>query len=286
MRVIRARTMGMCFGVWDALHLTESIGDPASVTIHGELVHNETVLTDLRARGFHISSESQRVPSSTPFVMITAHGVSDSERHRLEATGQRLIDTTCPLVRRVHQAACQMSDDGRHIIVIGRPKHVEVRGIVEDLRSYVIVATPNDVCRYSQRRLGVVCQTTTSPRLVVQVRDAISRRNPHADILFVDTVCQPTRDRQHAVEQLAAQVEAVVVVGGKNSNNTRELVERCQEQGVPVYHVQSKSDLDRDWFIGCHCVGLSAGTSTLDETIDEVYDALCQIPAATSGLDR
>src|SRR5207302_452819 len=110
--------------------------------------------------------------------------------------------------------------------------------------------------------------------LVARIRSAVAELNPDAEIRFLDTVCHPTKDHQKALEELLGRVEAVVVVGGRNSNNTRELVARCRERGLPAYHVQGPADLDAEWFRGLRTVGLTAGTSTLDETIEDVYRAL------------
>jgi 4-hydroxy-3-methylbut-2-enyl diphosphate reductase len=291
MRVLRAEALGMCFGVRDALVVLDAVPDPGRATILGELVHNEVVLDRLRGRGFAMVGEADRDRApGTPEVVVTAHGLSDTARGRLEAAGTRLIDTTCPLVLRVHLAARNLRSRGYHILVVGRPGHVEVRGIVEDLDAFDIVPDPEAVRTYPQDRLGVVCQTTVSPRRVQEIRAAIEARNPHAEIRFVDTTCQPTRDRQHALERLLGQVEALVVVGGSHSNNTRELVALGRERGLPTWHVQGAADLDSSWFAGIGVVGLTAGTSTLDETIAEVERALGaiggqeQAPMAVGGL--
>lgn len=278
MKVLRAAEMGMCFGVRDALRLTESIGDPAQVTIHGELVHNSEVTTRLAARGFHQSAEEKRsqIPK-TPSVLITAHGVSDAERHRLESANKRLIDTTCPLVRRVHEAAMELQAEGRHLLVIGKRGHVEVQGIVEDLQSYDVIGTAQEVKCYWQRRLGIVCQTTVPPRLVDDICAHIQLNNPLANIRFVDTICQPTKLRQQAILELVSRVDAVVVVGGHNSNNTRQLVRLCHEHLTPALHVEGADELEPEWFADVETVGLTAGTSTLDSTIEEVHQALVQI---------
>lgn len=275
MKVVRADVLGMCFGVRDALAVLEEIGEPQGVTIHGELVHNETVLVQLQARGFHMVGEEQRrgLPA-TERVLITAHGISNRERQRLAAAGKQLLDTTCPLVTRAHDAAQKLQREGYFVLVIGRPGHVEVQGIIEDLDNYAVVQNPSEVQHYPQRRLGIMCQTTTPRRLVEEIRAAVARTNPEAEIRFIDTVCHPTKDHQRSLEQLLDQTDAVIVVGGKNSNNTRQLVNRCQERNVPAYHIQNAHDLRREWFIGIGTVGLTAGTSTLNETIDEVYDAL------------
>jgi 4-hydroxy-3-methylbut-2-en-1-yl diphosphate reductase len=277
-RVIRAEVLGMCFGVRDALAAIEAIDDPASITIHGQLVHNAVVLDRLAARGFAMADEAdRRALPETPVVLITAHGVSDAERRRLEAGGKRLIDTTCPLVTRVHRAAQELQEGGYHVLVIGRRGHVEVRGIVEDLESFDVIQTVEEVGTYPYPRLGIVCQTTQPARAVEAIRRAVAERNPGAEVRFVDTVCRPTKEHQQALERLLAQVEAMVVVGGRNSNNTRELLGLCSERGVPAVHVQGASELDSSWFSGREVVGLTAGTSTLDATIEEVHRLLLRM---------
>ena len=279
MRVIRAQAMGFCFGVRDALAMADAIETPASVTIHGELVHNEGVLVRLGAAGFRVAAEADRAKlDERPTVLITAHGVSDAERSRLLTAGKKLIDSTCPLVRRAHTAAKRFAAEGRHVLVLGRPGHVEVQGIVEDLTSVEVVPSVAEVQTYAHERLGVLCQTTMPPRQAASIVAEIRRKNPRADVQFADTVCQPTRDRQAAVEELLAQVDAMVVVGGRRSNNTRELVALCRERGKPAWHVESAAEIEPSWFAGCKTLGLSAGTSTPDEVIEAVYLRLCELP--------
>ncbi|SIN90200.1 4-hydroxy-3-methylbut-2-enyl diphosphate reductase [Singulisphaera sp. GP187] len=278
MKIVRAEVMGMCFGVRDALKIIQKIADPQSVTIHGQLVHNETVLVQLDASGFAMTDESSRqeVPE-TPVVLITAHGVSDRERSRLADAGKRIVDTTCPLVTRVHQAALNLQKQGYFVVLIGRRGHVEVQGIIEDLERFDVVSTEDEVKRYPADRLGIICQTTAPARTVERIREAIARHNPDAEIRFVDTVCLPTKEHQRSLERLIEQVDAMVVVGGSNSNNTRELAKLCQERGIPSIHVQGPNDLDPEWLSRFENVGLTAGTSTLDSTIDEVHQAMLQM---------
>jgi 4-hydroxy-3-methylbut-2-enyl diphosphate reductase len=287
MKVICAEVMGLCFGVRGALAVIDRIEEPRAVSIHGQLVHNEVVLEDLKARGFRSADEQERsAPTGGPggTVLITAHGISDRERHRLEAAGARLIDTTCPLVLRVHQAARTLQAQGYHVLVLGRKGHVEVRGVVEDLDSVDVVEDERDAVRFEHPRLGIVCQTTVPAERVRALRDLIAARNPDAEIRFIDTVCLPTKEHQRSLERLLEEVEAVVVVGGRNSNNTRELVERCRGRGRPVFHVATVADLDRPALEEYAVVGLTAGTSTLDRTIDEVHRALLEIePAAMAA---
>ena len=275
MRIIRASAMGLCFGVRDALQAAESVERAGDVTIYGELVHNPLVLAQLEERGFHQLAEADRhrLPSAST-VLVTAHGVSNRERGRLTGLGKQLIDTTCPLVRRVHESAHQLAADGYHVLVIGRAGHVEVRGITEDLEHCDVVPTLDQVQTWPFDRLGVVCQTTTPPRHAQELVAAIRRSNPHADVRFINTVCQPTIDRQTAVEELCRRVDVLIVVGGANSNNTQQLVELARELGTAAQQVESAADLKPEWFAVCQTVGLTAGTSTLDETVDEVQRAL------------
>jgi 4-hydroxy-3-methylbut-2-enyl diphosphate reductase len=280
-KVIRAEEMGMCFGVRDALAMANAIAEPSRVAIHGELVHNPEVTRRLDEAGFRRSGPGggQEAPPDVPLVLITAHGVSDAERRRLKGVGKGLIDATCPLVRRVHEAARALAAEGRRVLVIGQPGHVEVRGVVEDLTDCEVVPGADAVRTYGVPRLGIVCQTTTPPDMADEACDRVRRLNPGADVRVVDTVCLPTRLRQRAMHELVHRVDGVVVVGGRHSNNTRALVEHCRRHGVPALHVESAADLVPSWFEGMATVGLTAGTSTLDETIDEVHQALERIGA-------
>jgi 4-hydroxy-3-methylbut-2-enyl diphosphate reductase len=279
MKVIRASAMGLCFGVRDALEAARDVERPGDVTIHGELVHNRQVLVQLAQRGFQMLPEDgrARVPATTT-VLVTAHGVSDRERGRLAAAGKELIDTTCPLVRRVHDAAQRLARDGFHVLLVGRPGHVEVQGIVDDLADCDVITSVDDVRHWPLARLGVICQTTTPPRQAAEILAAIEARNPQAEVRFINTICQPTIERQQALERLCRVVDGVVVVGGANSNNTRQLLDLARHCQRPAWHVQSAADLRAEWFRGCRCLGLTAGTSTLDETVEEVFQALTALP--------
>jgi 4-hydroxy-3-methylbut-2-enyl diphosphate reductase len=279
MRVIRADVLGMCFGVRDSLAQIDEIDEPRAVTIHGELVHNEMVQSQLASRGFATRDEQERKRSlpETPTVLITAHGVSDRERKRLESAGKRIVDTTCPLVTRVHLAAGALQAEGYHVLVIGRRGHVEVEGVTDDLDHFDVIESAAEVRAYPYARLGIVCQTTATERSVASIRAMVAALNPGALIKFIDTVCLPTKEHQRALERLLEKVDAVVVVGGRNSNNTQQLVGRCREREKPVLHIQSAAQLDPAWFKGFATVGLTAGTSTLPETVDLVHRALVWI---------
>jgi len=210
MKIIKADVLGMCFGVRDALTMIGDVERPRDVTIHGELVHNEQVLDDLQGRGFRMIGEKQRQALPiTDTVLITAHGVSDRERQRLVHAGKQIIDTTCPLVARAHQSAQMLHQDGCHVLVIGKPGHVEVQGIVGDLERFDVIQTAEDVRTYPHAKLGIMCQTTTPVPDAQEIRALIEARNPHAEILFIDTICHPTKEHQKALDRLMDEVEAL-----------------------------------------------------------------------------
>lgn len=286
MIVIRARAMGMCFGVREAIRTAFSQPNPENITIHGSLVHNEEVMRELARRGFAIRSEADRDRlAPTPELLVTAHGISDCERQRLQAAGTRLVDTTCPLVRKIHQAAQALKERGYFVVVLGKPAHVEVLGIVGDLEHYAIIERPSEARCFEADRLGILCQSTMAPDLAERILAVLRVLNAGKEIRYVPTICRPTRERQSAARELLGQVQAVVVVGGRSSNNTLELVRLAEAHDVACLHVQTAEDLRPEWFAGLSVVGLTAGTSTPDALIEAVYQRLLMIQSASNHPD-
>ena len=283
MRIIRAEHLGMCFGVRDAIALALQQAETGPLTILGDLVHNERVLAELRARGIRIARHAAEV--ETAAAMITAHGASQQAMNRAHARGLSLTEATCPLVRVAHQAVARLVREGYHPVIIGRRDHVEVRGLTEDLADFDVVLTEADLFDVRERaRFGVAAQTTQPIERVRQLVELLRRRFPRAEVRFIDTVCQPTKQRQNAAVELARQSDVVVVIGGAQSNNTHELVRACSRDCARVYHVQTAGDLRPEWFAQARTVGLTAGTSTPDSVIDEVEHWLLDYAAAAPAL--
>lgn len=276
MKIIRAEHLGMCFGVRDAIALAQEAAAGEPVTVLGQLVHNQTVLDRMRRSGVAFAENATEV--QTRKAVITAHGASDRAIGRAKAAGLQLVDTTCPLVAFAHRAVKTLVNEGYHPVVIGQRGHVEVRGLTEDLPDVDILLTEEEVERLETRdRFGVCAQTTQPINRVRRLVAAIQRRFPQSEVRFVDTVCQPTKQRQQAAIELAAECDVVIVVGGANSNNTRELVETCRMQCRRVHHVQAPGDLKPDWFRHDDVAGLTAGTSTPDDVIQAVEMAMSRI---------
>ena len=269
MQVIRAQHLGMCFGVRDAIALAAERAGAAPLTILGDLVHNADVLRDLRANGIAIAHDAAHVDTHT--VMVTAHGASQRALAGIRARGLEVVEATCPLVQVAHRAVRALVADGYHPVIIGQRAHVEVRGLTEDLDDYDVVLDESDVLRLEPHpRMGIAAQTTQPIDRVRYLVDLIRRRFPQSEVRFIDTVCHPTKERQSAAAELARRCDVVIVIGGANSNNTRELVNTCSRHCSRVHHVQTESDIRPEWFLGAGTAGITAGTSTPDDVIERI----------------
>ena len=274
LKIARAAHLGMCFGVRDAIALAKSVEKP--LTILGELVHNESVVADLKAAGVQMEKDVDRV--ATAAVMITAHGTSDRQLERIRRRGLEVTQATCPLVHYAHRSVRNLVAQNYHPIIIGQAGHVEVRGLTEDLAEFDIILTEQDVQQLRERpRFGIAVQTTQPLERARHLTELIAARFPQSEIRFVDTVCQPTKQRQTAAAELAAQSDVVVVIGGAHSNNTRQLAETCRRFCPRVHHIQRAEELRGEWFAGAEIVGVTAGTSTPEWIIEQVERRLARI---------
>jgi 4-hydroxy-3-methylbut-2-en-1-yl diphosphate reductase len=289
---MRATHLGMCFGVRDAIALALGQARVRPLTVLGDLVHNPTVLAELHAKGIAVAHDVAHVQTST--VMVTAHGASQRTLARTRALGLEIVEATCPLVHVAHRAVVALVRDGYHPVIIGHRAHVEVRGLTEDLDEFDVVLDEEDVLGLEAHpRIGIAAQTTQPIERVRHLVALIRRQCPQSDVRFVDTVCKPTKQHQDAATDLARACDVVIVIGGANSNNTRELVKTCSRYCSHVHHVQSESDLRPEWFRAADAVGITAGTSTPDQVIDRIDACIRQLGARqdddapdASGSDR
>jgi len=273
MKIIRAEHLGMCFGVRDAIALALSHAESEPLTILGDLAHNETVLADLRARNIHIEQQPENI--TTRSVMVTAHGTSERAMNETRERGFNVLEATCPLVQAAHRAVVRLVREGFHPVIIGKREHVEVRGMTGDLDAFDVVLDEEDVMKLREHpRFGVVSQTTQPIDRVRHLVRLIRERFPRSEVCFIDTVCQPTKQRQNAAVELAQHCDVVVVIGGAHSNNTHELVKTCSRFCARVHHVQTAADLHERVFRAEDTIGITAGTSTPDSVIAEVEHRL------------
>jgi 4-hydroxy-3-methylbut-2-enyl diphosphate reductase len=269
MKILRATHLGMCFGVRDAVALALAEADAGPLTILGDLVHNPTIVGEMRARGIVTAHDLSQVKTRT--VMVTAHGTSQRALAETRARGLNVVEATCPLVHVAHRAVAALVRDGYHVVIVGQRDHVEVRGLTGDLDDFDVVLHEEDVARLPEHpRIGVAAQTTQSIAHVRHLVALIRCRFPRSDVRFIDSVCKPTKDRQEAAVEMARQCDVVIVIGGAASNNTRELVKTCSRSCARVHHVQTEAELRPGWFFDAAVVGITAGTSTPDDVIEGV----------------
>jgi 4-hydroxy-3-methylbut-2-enyl diphosphate reductase len=281
MKVSLANALGTCFGVQDAINLAMTPDFGADLTIVGQLVHNPQVNESLKKNGVSLVNDIDAMDQiKTKKVMITAHGAAETTKKKLSDAGHTVFDASCPLVMRVHKTIKSMVQKDYFPVVIGQQDHVEVKGIVGDLEDFLVINNVSDLEKIEQagkRRLGIVSQTTLQVEKAEHLVSKIRNLECVDEVYFVNTICQPTRDRQIAVRDLADQVDIMIVIGGYNSSNTKKLVQVCEEKNIQAYHIESFSQLEEGWFHNKNHVGITAGTSTPEYVINEVHEAILNI---------
>lgn len=272
-----SESAGFCWGVERALEITLDAAERAvkPVKTLGPLIHNPSVIRDLKRRGVEVISDASEAGGGT--VILRSHGVPKTVKEQLSGSGADVIDATCPFVTAAQEKAARLRDGGYLVVILGERDHPEVLG----LRSYagddsLVVESPADLpAKLPNRRVGVVVQTTQSQE---RLSELVSHLAPLAKELLVhNTICSATEQRQAAAIAMASDVDAVVVVGGRDSGNTRRLAELCAAQQPNTHHVESVNEIDPEWFCGARTVGVTAGASTPPEQIEAVAHYLGEI---------
>ncbi|MEE3176837.1 MAG: 4-hydroxy-3-methylbut-2-enyl diphosphate reductase [Verrucomicrobiota bacterium] len=278
---------GMCFGVRDALTVTRNTYDENEVTVLGQLVHNPLVSQELIENGIK-EGELKDPPTNTKgTVIITAHGASDSDRVRWSSPRRKVVDTTCPLVHKVHQSLADLTVSGFFPVVIGKKGHAEVNGLIGDFPQAIVIEKEEDIFDVPyEGKIGIVSQTTQPTDRVNELVQRIRSLRNNSEVRFIDTVCSPTKNRQEAVKNLCEACDLIVVVGGSNSNNTSQLVSTVERLGCRAVQVERSEDIILDWFTETKDVGVTAGTSTLNETVISVYERIKVISEELTVKDR
>lgn len=282
MEILLAKDMGFCWGVRRAIDMMKRAARERGTIISvGPVVHNSQVVRELEEKGVRMGTDPSQADSLP--VAITAHGVGPDLLEGIRQRGQEVIDTTCPIVTRSQRWARKMAEAGYTVIVFGDPQHREVRGVLGWAGSRgIAIADGEPLPRELPSRLAVLSQTTQSPeRFAAFVSRLLQERlGEIGELHVVNTICDVTSHQQRAARELAREVQLVVVVGGRNSANTRHLVEVCREEGVRAMHVESAAELEDDWFRDCRRVGVTAGASTPDSAVAAVVQRIRELARA------
>ena len=276
MRVVRAAYAGACYGVQRALDLAlKAVEDGGCAYTLGPLIHNPQVVAQLAECGVRAVDSVEDVAGAGT-VVIRSHGVTPEVKRSVAACGLPLVDATCPHVARAQRAAADLAEQGRHVVVVGEAGHPEVEGLVACAREagapVSVVAGPDDLPETLEGPVGVVVQTTQTREALDAVVAALEERG--VQLLVKNTICFATRQRQEAAAALAGEVDAMVVIGGRNSSNTTRLADICAAACSRTHHVESPDEIDPAWLAGCAVVGVTAGASTPEEQIEAVATLL------------
>ncbi len=275
MNVILAKSAGFCFGVQRAVDVVNkqiSEGTEPLYT-YGPIIHNEEVVKGFESNGVRVIEEDSTKDYPSGTVIIRSHGVTRAVEEELKSKGHSIIDATCPFVKKIHRAVDEHSKAGEHIVIIGNPEHPEVRGIVGWINGDDYTVIPNeqaavDFSVNTHKSICIVSQTTFNHNKFQELVEIIEQKGYH--IIVLNTICDATNKRQVEAAEIAAKVDAMLVIGSKNSSNTQKLYEICKTKCNNTYYIQTADDFRPSDLSSIECVGITAGASTPNNIIEEV----------------
>ncbi|MCS7262328.1 MAG: 4-hydroxy-3-methylbut-2-enyl diphosphate reductase [Aquificaceae bacterium] len=274
-QIIVAEHAGFCFGVKRAIQLAEEAlkdtNQGRKVFSMGPLIHNPQEVHRLERQGLSLLQEEDSLGENST-VIVRSHGIPPQRERELLSKGVKLVDATCPFVKAVHEAVVKLSKEGYFVVLVGEKRHPEVIGTLGYLQECggkgVVVESREDLKQVlGKDKVGIVAQTTQNEQFFKEVVGEIALWA--REVKVINTICNATSERQEDVYQLAPQVDLMVIVGGKNSGNTRRLYEISKSLNPKSYHIETPEELQREWFQGVKKVGITAGASTPDWIIQQ-----------------
>ena len=276
MKVELAKSAGFCFGVEKAVNTVyeEAKKENEIVYTLGPIIHNEEVVKDMKKRGVEAVKMEDLASLPKGTVIIRSHGVSREIFNFVKRSGHRVVDATCPFVKKIHAIVSVQSGKGKTVVIIGNPDHPEVMGIkgwgdkntyaVENIEQFINLGLKKD------EEIIIVAQTTFNHKKFQEIIDKISLLG--YDVRCFNTICNATQERQAEAKKIASNVDAMIVIGDKKSSNTGKLVEICQEECKNTVFIQTLEDLNYDALLSVDSVGITAGASTPKHIIEEVQN--------------
>ncbi len=282
-QIIVAEHAGFCFGVRRAINLAEeAVKDThlgGKVFSMGPLIHNPQEVKRLEGKGLMLLEDESMLDENST-VIVRSHGIPPQKERELLSKGVRLVDATCPFVKAVHEAVVKLCKEGYFVVLVGEKNHPEVIGTLGYLQECggkgVVVESKEDLkAVLGKEKVGIVAQTTQNEQFFKEVVGEIALWA--REVKVINTICNATSERQEDVYKLAPQVDVMVIVGGKNSGNTRRLYEISKSLNPNSYHIETPEELKREWFEGAQKIGLTAGASTPDWIIQAVVDRIKEL---------
>ncbi len=276
MRIILAESAGFCFGVKRAVETVyEQIKKGGDIYTYGPIIHNEEVVKDLGQKGVKVlqgKEELEALHSGT--VIIRSHGVAKEIYDIIEKNGLTCVDATCPFVKRIHEEAKRAAGAGEFVVVIGNAGHPEVEGIIGWAQAgAAVIGLEEEAARFKPpdgKKLCIVSQTTFNYNKFQDMVEIFQKKG--YNVYAVNTICNATEERQAQTRQIAKEADAMIVIGGRHSSNTRKLYEICREECARTYFIQTLDNLYLDLPESVEVVGITAGASTPNYIIEEVQN--------------
>lgn len=273
MEIIMAKEYGFCFGVRRAIGLAEeALKSGKKVASLGPIIHNPLEVSRLESMGLRVIEDINDLEPEES-LLIRSHGAPLDVINELKKRNIDIIDATCPLVARAQRMVDFLSSEGYKVIIAGEQGHPEVKGLVSYGKTETfVVSSIDEIPDMSSEKIGIVGQTTFSIDRFKEIASEVINRS--WEVRVFNTLCNASRKRQMAVEELVNKTDVIIVIGGKNSANTRRLADIAESKGAIVHHIESWEEVLPDWFINKERVGITAGASTPDWVIDRVLEKI------------
>lgn len=271
MEILVAKRAGFCFGVKRAIDIAFKVaedGPPSAVTF-GPIIHNPQVIEALREKGI---KPVDTITENSSIIIIRTHGIEQRQYERLKEAGHQIIDATCPFVKKAQQYAKLLSKEGYQVLILGDANHPEVKGIMSYAGNNASILSASDALPGLKSRVGIVVQTTQPLEALTKLVAATLAKTK--ELKVYNTICNSTSLRLKETKSMAEKVDLMFVVGGKNSANTTQLTRLCESLGITTYHIETASEIKREWINGAEKIGITAGASTPEWIIGEVGDKL------------
>jgi 4-hydroxy-3-methylbut-2-enyl diphosphate reductase len=268
--IIIAKRAGFCFGVKRAVDMTVEIAgkDRGGVFTLGPIIHNPQVIAKLKNEGVSPIDIDDIEHREIRDLIIRTHGIPRQLYDNISTRGFKIIDATCPFVKKAQHYAKLLKENGYQVIILGDGGHPEVQGLMSYAGEDVLVVNENSILRGLKSKVGIVVQTTQSVEVLKKVLAKVIERAK--EVKVYNTICNSTALRLRETEEMAHKVDVMVVVGGKNSANTTQLANLCRSLSVRTYHIETASEIEEKWFSGVDRIGITAGASTPDWIIKEI----------------
>ena len=277
MEVILAKSAGFCFGVKRAVDTVYQQAEEKNGKIYtyGPIIHNEEVVNDLSQKGVQVINNKEELKNCKDgTVVIRSHGVGKEIYDLLKKEEIAYVDATCPFVLKIHRLVEKYSKEGYHVVIIGNGTHPEVQGIKgwsHNQEETTVISEPEEAKKFElkvPKKICIVSQTTFNNKKFKELVEIIAEKG--YDIIVLNTICNATQERQAEAREIAGQVDAMIVIGGKTSSNTQKLFEICKKECENTCYIQTLRDLDLSKLQSINSVGITAGASTPNKIIEEV----------------